>query len=156
MVNTHTHTNHKTTANRTWLFESWICDDSEDQDACKDDPISSGWSPPPAHETTTDTHRAQGESLLPGHITQHEPLWSVQSQRLSVVLLWLSLVVTVLMFLFGTWLSSSLSSSCLCFCSFYFWLISVCVLPHLWRKSWLFCLSWGKLKEKVGRLNQEL
>lgn len=33
-------------------------------------------------------------------------------------------------------------------CAFYFWLISVCVHERLWRKLWLFSLSWGELKEQ--------
>lgn len=142
------HTNPQTTVNRKWPFESSIPHDSEDKDACSDEPISSGWSPPPAQETTTDTRGPGRQSLLLGHITQHEPLWSVQARRFSVVLLWCFWWSLYWCFFFFWIMLPFLSVLFVFLCVFYFWLVSVCVHVRLSRKLWLLSLSWGKLKEK--------
>lgn len=56
------------------------------------------------------------------------------------------LMVTILVFSFEVFAPFAAPPPwCLCFCEFYFWLISVC---PLWTQLWLFSLSWRKLKEK--------
>lgn len=93
---------------------------------------------------------AQGESLLLGHITQHECL-VCPGMALFCCSIVVFLVGTVLMFLFRIMLpllSLSLFLSCLCFFEHVF-LADLCVCPCVFlRTLWLLSLSWGKLKER--------
>lgn len=92
--------------------------------------------------------RAQGESLLLGHITQHECL-VCPGMALFCCSIVVCLAGTVLMFLFRIMLPLlSLFLSCLCFFEHVF-LADLCVCPCvLLRKLWLLSLSWGQLKER--------